>query len=814
MVKLARFATVALLVALVACPLARADGTAVNRRIVLAGNTSPTPGEHRLALVIGNSHYGGLYTLKNPENDARAMAETLQSVGFTTTLLFDATRESLRDTVHQFKSDIVKSGPHTVALLYYSGHGMQIVGKNYLVPIGFNVPANAEDMDDYAYPAQKALDEMQDAQAMVNVVILDACRDSPYSAKKSWAGKGLARVETTGIYVAYATAEGATASDNPNGTNGLYTQELLANMKTPGLNIHQVFQKTRKAVFEKSNHEQYPYVYDGLLSDDFYFDGLPAPGPVAPPKPRPDLTQPFVVSLAGDTPFSSIQDAINASPVGGKIVVRSGVYRESLTVTRPVTIAIDPAAVPGSAVVEGQDQPAMTMEAPTASVVGMAFRIGRRNAARSLTAVEIDGGKALFEGCDFGEAAEECLDIRGAGVAPTLRHCAIHDGAKYGVLVKDKAAPTLEASDIVSGSYAGITVSNAQVNVVGGKIWGSGPMSVELSGTTTGIAGKDGASINVASCHIGQNLTTGISLVSVVPTDVEGQPIRSTGAKAPSILSTFSDCEIDHCSRFGVLTINARTKFDRCHVHDCDRAFQCTGASAIDVNSCIWNSCFGYGLVVESGSVANLNTCKCYDVTNEAIFIGGHGSSATATVLNCDVSRSGNRCAVQANKSVLTVKDTNIHDVPAIGIIFDNSATGIVMRVAFLKTGSTALYGNSNSTLAINDCKIAGTGHHGFDFGSCNVTIKECQVTAASDCGIVDGGSGVVTLTSSSFTGCREGIHSDSGGHIDTSDCTVTNASEWGIDATGGTVTTTNCTFSGNKLGDVKPSAPLAEAPK
>lgn len=249
--------------------------TAVSRRIVLRGTNSPSPEQRRLALVIGNSHYGPPFDLKNPENDARAVGDALRTRGFDVTLVLDVSRDSLRNAINDFGRDVGSGGGNTVALLYYSGHGMEVNGKNYLVPIGFTPPPSVDDLDDYAYPVQRALDKLADARAQVSVVILDACRNNPFSDARAWGGKGLAKIETQGMYIAYATAAGSVASDNSDAANGLYTQELLRNLVVPGLNIHQVFQKTRSGVYEKSGRQQWPYVYDGLLSDDFFFSGKP-----------------------------------------------------------------------------------------------------------------------------------------------------------------------------------------------------------------------------------------------------------------------------------------------------------------------------------------------------------------------------------------------------------------------------------------------------------------------------------------------------------------------------------------------------------
>ena len=254
-----------------------------------SSSTTATAPQPRFALIIGNAHYGGDHDLKNPENDARAMAATLRDLGFKTNLLLDATREQMRDGVYTLCDSIAAAGSQAVVLLYYSGHGAQVAGVNYLVPLGFSMPAHADDMADRAVSAQWVLGKMQDAHAQVSIAILDACRDNPFEHSRSLVGKGLSEVTAArGVYVAYATAADSTAEDNPDGANGLYTQELLRYLKTPGLTVDQVFKKTRAAVNDASHGSQFPYVYDGLLnSDTFYLNGGVGNGGSGP-APLPD----------------------------------------------------------------------------------------------------------------------------------------------------------------------------------------------------------------------------------------------------------------------------------------------------------------------------------------------------------------------------------------------------------------------------------------------------------------------------------------------------------------------------------------------
>jgi len=267
-----------LLGALLLIPLSPACAADRNTHIDLA----PQPmypsvlAQPRVALVIGNTHYGGTHELKNPENDARAIAASLQKLGFTVTLVLDADRANMLQEVHTFCNQIKSDGSQTVALIYYSGHGMQVNERNFLLPIDFALPTNADDMDDAALSVQRVLGEVAKAQASIRIAVLDACRDNPFEASRSVAGRGLSRTALSGLYIAYATAADKTADDNDTGKNGLYTTALLRYLSKPGISLDQVFTKTRDDVYEQSKHTQWPFVHDGLPhSDSFYLAGPP-----------------------------------------------------------------------------------------------------------------------------------------------------------------------------------------------------------------------------------------------------------------------------------------------------------------------------------------------------------------------------------------------------------------------------------------------------------------------------------------------------------------------------------------------------------
>jgi formylglycine-generating enzyme required for sulfatase activity len=220
----------------------------------------------RLALVIGNSHYKTA-PLKNPVNDAADMAATLKKYGFSVIVLLDASRKKMKKAVRAFGKDLRKNSG--VGLFYYAGHGMQIKGNNYLIPTGVTIESEA-DVEDEAVSARLILGKMEDAGNDLNIVILDACRNNPYSRNFRTSTPGLARMDAPkGTLISYATGPGSVAADG-DGRNGLYTQHLLKNMGKPGLKIEDVLKNVRIAVVSETTGKQIPWEASSLMGD-FYF---------------------------------------------------------------------------------------------------------------------------------------------------------------------------------------------------------------------------------------------------------------------------------------------------------------------------------------------------------------------------------------------------------------------------------------------------------------------------------------------------------------------------------------------------------------
>ena len=222
--------------------------------------------ERRIALIIGN----GLYKeapLRNPVNDARAIATALREFGFDVTLQENLPKREMEEQVRIFGRKI-KTG--AVGLFYFSGHGIQVNGRNYLIPIGHNIEKE-QDIEFEAVDAGRVLAEMEAAENRLNIVILDACRNNPFARAFRSETRGLAIMTApSGSIVAYSTGPGSIASDG-DGENGLYTQELLNNIRQPGLRIEDIFKRVRVGVKAKSNGKQVPWE-TSALEGDFYFE--------------------------------------------------------------------------------------------------------------------------------------------------------------------------------------------------------------------------------------------------------------------------------------------------------------------------------------------------------------------------------------------------------------------------------------------------------------------------------------------------------------------------------------------------------------
>lgn len=275
-------------------------------------SAAPKPAE-RTALVIGNAKYeSAVGPLRNTVNDAKAVAKTLRDLGFAVIEKHDVTRDQLLKAVVEFRATLTGA---EVGLFYYAGHGISVAGSNYLLPVKSGYTSEGADdvtlrllAETKLFNVEQAVADMKSAGARCNLVILDACRTTAVArtgrTRDATNPGGLSEMKPpAGSLIAFATDAGQTALDG-DGANGLYTEELLKHLRTPGLTVEQVFKRTRAGVLERSSGGQIPAEYSRLVGDDIYLAGqpavaaattptamppaaLPVPEPAPPPPPAP-----------------------------------------------------------------------------------------------------------------------------------------------------------------------------------------------------------------------------------------------------------------------------------------------------------------------------------------------------------------------------------------------------------------------------------------------------------------------------------------------------------------------------------------------
>ncbi|CAN5352203.1 caspase family protein [soil metagenome] len=225
--------------------------------------------ENRVALVIGQSAYRAVTPLPNPVNDAKAIAQLLSDAGFEVQSGSDLTQTELRAQVGAFAAAIAAKGPDTVALVFYAGHGMQIDGENYLVPVDID-PKREADIPLQAVRLNDVLNTLTSVPGKTRIILLDACRNNPFPEISKTAGHGLALVDAksgaVGTLLSFSTAPGAEAEDGTGG-NSPYTAALLKAGREPGLSIEDAFKRVRVSVNHDTDGRQTPWESSSLVSD-------------------------------------------------------------------------------------------------------------------------------------------------------------------------------------------------------------------------------------------------------------------------------------------------------------------------------------------------------------------------------------------------------------------------------------------------------------------------------------------------------------------------------------------------------------------
>ncbi|MCA6121780.1 caspase family protein [Bradyrhizobium sp. WSM 1704] len=237
-------------------------------------------GSRRVALVIGNGSYAHVKALPNPPNDARAMAKSLREIGFTVSEGLDLDREAMQRTIRDFLREAARS---QIAVVYYAGHGVQVDGRNYLVPVDVAFKADGRTTD--AMVDMDTITAGLDDQIRTNILILDACRNNPMAPQLASAGAsrgieggspGLAAPTSlgtgstlgAGTLIAFATAPGQVALDGE-GANSPFSAALSRHIGTPGLEVQQMLTRVRAEVVAATKGKQVPWSNSSLLGEVF-----------------------------------------------------------------------------------------------------------------------------------------------------------------------------------------------------------------------------------------------------------------------------------------------------------------------------------------------------------------------------------------------------------------------------------------------------------------------------------------------------------------------------------------------------------------
>ena len=236
--------------------------------VMNADNLSRQTTKSVRALIIGNSNYG-VSALINPTNDAQAIARRLAEFGFKVDLVLDGNRKSLISALTKYQTE---SSKYDINILYYAGHGIQLNGINYIVPVDMSLAPNGANVEFDAIPVNSIVEKYM--QANTKLVFLDACRDNPLSrslqvASRSSGGssRGLAAMEVGGgTLISYSTKDGSVALDG-DGKNSPYTEAMLAHMNER-IDISLLLRKVRKTVMAKTNGKQVPWDYGSLMTDE------------------------------------------------------------------------------------------------------------------------------------------------------------------------------------------------------------------------------------------------------------------------------------------------------------------------------------------------------------------------------------------------------------------------------------------------------------------------------------------------------------------------------------------------------------------
>jgi len=282
--------------------------------------------ERRVALVIGNAKYTSEARLKNAVNDAKLVAKTLRGLGFEVIEIHNASQKKMKRTLRTFGGKLKGAG---VGLFYYAGHGMQLNGRNYLVPIDANI-TDELDIEVESVDMASVLARMNEGGSRFNLVVLDACRNNPFMRATRSAQKGLAFVSAPrGTMIAYATAPGTVAEDGKT-ANSPFSEAFAKHVQTPNTSVEKVFKAVARDVGAATKDRQRPWMSSDFTGEFFFAldEGAATTRVAAPKKMAGGNTKPVD---AGKTPCPPGQDRVNGGCVPSQVFFCGKNYPRTIT---------------------------------------------------------------------------------------------------------------------------------------------------------------------------------------------------------------------------------------------------------------------------------------------------------------------------------------------------------------------------------------------------------------------------------------------------------------------------------------------------
>jgi len=367
----------------------------------------------RVALVMGNSNYQNVAALPNPDNDAAAFAATMTKAGFDVVdARHDLSAVEMRRALREFADKARKAD---IAVIYYAGHGIEVEGTNYLIPVDAVLERDT-DVYDEALSLDRVLVAVEPAKQL-RLVILDACRDNPFSKTMKKVGmrsigRGLAKVEPTSpnTLIAYAAKAGSTAADGDS-KNSPFTTALVRHIATPGLDLRKAFGFVRDDVLKVTNNRQEPYVYGSLGGEDVPLVPAKAAPPAPAPDPRADIRRDYELSLqlgtraAWDTFLKSYPSGFYADLAKGQLD-KIGAEEARLAATDKARVAADEKA---RLAADGARKAELAQASAKAKAAEDA-RIAAEN-AKQVEQAKVDAAERARE------AAERAADTQASGSA-------------------------------------------------------------------------------------------------------------------------------------------------------------------------------------------------------------------------------------------------------------------------------------------------------------------------------------------------------------------------------------------------------------